>query len=83
VRVSSRSEGGCAIVSITDNGPGVPPQIRGKLFEPFFTTKSESAGTGLGLAISHSIVTRIGGGIHCDPAYEDGARFVITLPLAQ
>lgn len=83
VRVSSRSEGGCAIVSITDNGPGVPPQIRGKLFEPFFTTKSESAGTGLGLAISHSIVTRIGGGIHCDPAYEGGARFVITLPLAQ
>ena len=83
VRVSSRSEGGCAVVSITDNGPGVPPQIRGKLFEPFFTTKSESAGTGLGLAISHSIVTRIGGGIHCDPGFEGGARFLITLPLAQ
>jgi len=83
VQVSSRSEGGCAIVTITDNGPGVPPQIRGKLFEPFFTTKSESAGTGLGLAISHSIVTRIGGGIHCDPSCERGARFVITLPLAQ
>ena len=82
VSVSSAVEGGCALVSITDNGPGVPAQIRGKLFDPFFTTKVESAGTGLGLAISHSIVTRIGGGIHCDPAYQGGARFVITLPLA-
>jgi two-component system NtrC family sensor kinase len=82
VMVSSKTEGNCAMISITDNGPGVPPELRGKLFDPFFTTKSDSAGTGLGLAISHSIVARIGGAIHCDPAYQGGARFVITLPLA-
>ncbi len=82
VRVSSCVEGSRAIVAITDNGPGVPPEIRGKLFEPFFTTKGDSAGTGLGLAISQSIVTRTGGSIECDPAWTGGARFVITLPLA-
>ncbi|MBL0141737.1 MAG: PAS domain-containing protein [Betaproteobacteria bacterium] len=82
VTVKSAAEGGFGVISITDNGPGIAPDAHGKLFDPFFTTKSESAGTGLGLAISHSIVTRIGGAIQCDPAYEGGARFVITLPLA-
>ncbi len=82
VDVSSAVEGGFAVVSVTDNGPGVAPENRGKLFDPFFTTKTESAGTGLGLAISHSIVSRMGGSIHCDAAYQGGARFVITLPLA-
>jgi len=83
VSVSSRVEGGCALVTITDNGPGIAPELRGKIFDPFFTTKTVSAGTGLGLAISHSIVTRIGGSIQCDPAWRDGARFVITLPLVR
>jgi PAS domain S-box-containing protein len=82
VRVSCRVEGGQAVVSVTDNGPGVPPEVRPRLFEPFFTTKGESAGTGLGLPISQQIVTRIGGSIHCDPEYREGARFVVTLPLA-
>jgi two-component system, NtrC family, sensor kinase len=82
VSVSSAVEGGCAVVSIVDNGPGVSPEVRGRLFEPFFTTKSEIAGTGLGLPISHSIVARIGGAIQCDPSYQGGARFVVTLPLA-
>jgi C4-dicarboxylate-specific signal transduction histidine kinase len=82
VRVACRVEGGQAVVSVTDNGPGVPAEVRPRLFEPFFTTKGESSGTGLGLPISQQIVTRIGGAIHCDPDYRGGARFVVTLPLA-
>jgi C4-dicarboxylate-specific signal transduction histidine kinase len=82
VIVSSSVEGGCAVITVTDNGPGVAPEVRPRLFEPFFTTKSEFSGTGLGLPISQSIVTRIGGSIHCDPEYRGGARFVLTLPLA-
>lgn len=82
VSVTSAVEGGCAVVSIVDNGPGVSPEVRSRLFEPFFTTKGESAGTGLGLPISQSIVSRVGGAIHCDPSYQGGARFVVTLPLA-
>ncbi len=82
VRIGCRVEGGQAVVSVTDNGPGVAPADRPRLFEPFFTTKGESSGTGLGLPISQSIVTRIGGSIHCDPDHEGGARFVVTLPLA-
>lgn len=82
VRVTCEVTGGNAVVSVTDNGPGVPPEVRPRLFEPFFTTKGESAGTGLGLPISQQIVTRIGGSIHCDPEHPGGARFLVTLPLA-
>jgi len=82
VRVSSRADGERATVSITDNGPGVPREICGKIFDPFFTTKAGGTGTGLGLAISHSLVTRIGGSIRCDPDWRNGARFEIVLPLA-
>jgi two-component system NtrC family sensor kinase len=82
VVVESRVEEAAAVVSITDNGPGIPPELRHRVFDPFFTTKEVGSGTGLGLAISHSIVSRIGGTVRCDPAYNGGARFVLTLPLA-
>jgi len=71
-----------ALVTVVDNGPGVPAENRRRIFDPFFTTKTGS-GTGLGLAISHSITTRMGGTLHCDAANSGGgARFVLTLPLA-
>ncbi len=67
-------------VSVTDNGPGVAPDVRGRLFDPFFTTKSVGQGTGLGLPISNAIVSRRGGYIEYDADYTDGARFVVALP---
>lgn len=82
VQVGTGLEGGHAIVTVTDNGPGIAPQDRRRVFDPFFTTKADARGTGLGLPLSHAIITRVGGTLYCDPDFEDGARFVLRLPLA-
>ncbi|HXZ49495.1 MAG TPA: ATP-binding protein [Usitatibacter sp.] len=82
VLVEARSEEASAIVTVTDNGPGIPAEVQGRVFDPFFSTKEPDQGTGLGLAISQSIVMGIGGTLHCDAAYRGGARFILKLPLA-
>lgn len=82
VVVASRVEGASAVVTVTDNGPGIPAGIRNRVFNPFFTTKGGHEGTGLGLAISQSIVMGIGGSLHCDSTYRGGAQFILKLPFA-
>ena len=81
VRVSSEPTAHGVRISIADDGPGIPPEIRARMFEPFFTTKPANQGTGLGLSISHGIVERHGGtlGFECPP--EGGTIFRIELPL--
>jgi PAS domain S-box-containing protein len=65
--VRTYREGDFAVVEITDSGPGIPPEIRGKIFDPFFTTKDVGEGTGLGLDVVRRIVTqRCGGKIDVD-----------------
>lgn len=83
VTISSVVQGDKVVVSIADNGPGVPDAQRHEIFDPFFTTKSDSNCIGLGLAISQSMVTRIGGSLRCDADCRSGARFILTLPLAE
>ncbi|NEO87823.1 MAG: HAMP domain-containing histidine kinase [Spirulina sp. SIO3F2] len=54
------------------------------MFEPFFTTKPVGKGTGMGMSISHQIVTRKHAGkIICNPDVEQGAEFIIQIPLQQ
>jgi PAS domain S-box-containing protein len=67
-------------VSISDTGPGIPPEIRDRIFEPFFTTKQ--SGTGLGLAIVKRIVTAHKGAIHLD-SMPGGTIFSVILPAAR
>lgn len=82
IRVSTRQvEGERVEIRVTDNGPGIPDEIRGKLFEPFFTTKSAGKGTGLGLSVSYGIIKDHGGDITVESEAGKGSTFVITLPV--
>ena len=68
-------------VVISDNGPGIQPQLRARIFEPFFTTKDVGQGTGMGLALVFDVVRQAGGRIEVDEAESGGARFTIHLPI--
>ena len=63
---------------VRDTGPGIPPELQGRLFEPFFTTRAAEGGTGLGLAVVRAIVTDHGGTITASS--ERGAEFIVSFP---
>lgn len=69
---------GDVVIAVSDGGPGVPADLRGKIFEPFYTTNAN--GTGLGLAVSRQVVTSHGGTLGVGDADGGGARFEIRLP---
>jgi two-component system NtrC family sensor kinase len=71
---------GRVLVAVTDDGPGVPPDLVERVFEPFFTTKPEGQGTGLGLSICYRIAEEHGGSVRLENPREGGARFVVDLP---
>ena len=68
------------VLSVSDTGSGIPPQIRERIFDPYFTTKEKGKGTGLGLAIVHGIVSGLGGGITVESRPGEGATFRVFLP---
>ncbi|MFZ0924060.1 MAG: ATP-binding protein [Candidatus Acidiferrales bacterium] len=68
-------------IEISDDGPGIPPEISRRVFDPFFTTKSAGLGTGLGLAIVYRIVEQHGGKVVFENIPTGGAKFTIELPL--
>ncbi|GBQ84635.1 response regulator [Asaia krungthepensis] len=74
------------VISVADDGPGVPPALRARVFEPFFTTKPVGMGTGLGLAIAYGVIEAHGGSIDIEDAnLEDGmgvgACFTLSVPV--
>jgi two-component system NtrC family sensor kinase len=69
------------VISIRDNGTGIPENIRTKIFDPFFTTKPVGQGTGLGLAISYGIVQDHGGSIEVKSDPGVGTEFIVQIPL--
>jgi CheY-like chemotaxis protein len=73
--------GECVVLQVTDNGRGIPPEIRSRIFDPFFTTKPTGEGTGLGLALCHGIVTAHNGAIAVNSEPDIGSTFIITLPI--
>lgn len=77
VRLSSHCVDSKVIVSVEDSGPGVPPELIGKIFDPYFSTKS--SGTGLGLAIARKAIEEHGGTVHAENL-NPGFRISLELP---
>ena len=71
---------GWVAISFTDTGPGIPPEIVGRLFDPFFTTKSPGEGTGLGLSICQRLVDSYQGRLEVHSPPGRGAAFIVSLP---
>jgi signal transduction histidine kinase len=69
------------LISITDDGCGIPGEDLKRVFEPFFSTKTGRGGTGLGLSITYSLVQELGGSISVKSELEKGTVFTIILPL--
>lgn len=81
IKIRTYAENEEVAIEISDNGPGIPPEIIHKIFDPFFTTKDVGKGTGLGLHIVYGIVQRHGGKIEVKSAPGQGASFTVRLPL--
>jgi len=68
--------------TVTDNGPGIPPDVIERVFDPFFTTKPEGRGTGLGLSTSYGIVRSHRGEIAAESMLGEGAMFTVAVPAS-
>lgn len=94
VTVSTRKEGHKVLISVKDNGNGIPDSIKEKIFQPFFTTKPAGQGTGLGLSLSYDIIKAHGGtitvnsinqppggAISVESTENEGTEFIIQIPI--
>jgi signal transduction histidine kinase len=70
-------------ISVSDNGPGIPPELLPKIFQPYFTTKDSKQGTGLGLSIVQRLVREGKGALHAKTRIGEGTVFTAFLPAAQ
>ncbi len=75
--------GDYVLLSIADNGPGIPADIAERIFEPYFTTKEQGKGTGLGLAVVHGIVSQAGGIIQVQSQPDKGTIFNLYFPVTK
>lgn len=80
LEIKAWREGSLALVSITDNGPGIPPEVIGRIFDPFYTTKPIGKGTGLGLDIANKIIQHHNAQIKVS-SVPGRTQFLVQLPL--
>jgi signal transduction histidine kinase/FixJ family two-component response regulator len=81
IRMCAREELGKVVLSISDTGTGMSPEVKSRIFDPFFTTKGKG-GTGMGLAVSFGIIRRHEGSVEVESEEGHGTTFRITLPPA-
>ncbi|WP_332348610.1 response regulator [Asaia spathodeae] len=71
----------CVILTVEDQGCGMPPEVVRRIFEPFFTTKGLGSGTGLGLSTIYGFLQRSGGDIRVESVPDHGTSMIVTLPV--
>lgn len=81
ISVSTAISGGAVLISVKDNGGGIPEKIKEKIFQPFFTTKPTGEGTGLGLSLAYDIVKAHNGKLTVEAKTGEGTTFTIFLPV--
>jgi two-component system, NtrC family, sensor kinase len=81
VIVSTKRVDSKVLISVKDNGNGIPKDIVDKVFQPFFTTKPTGQGTGLGLSLAYDIIKAHGGQIKVETKQGEGSEFMIQLPI--
>lgn len=77
--ITAHNEGDSVVVTVSDTGSGMSPEVAERIFDPFYTTKEPGKGTGLGLHTVHTIIGRVGGEIAVESSPE-GTTFTVTLP---
>lgn len=83
ITVSVASSGGNVLLSVDDDGPGLPPELLPRLFTPFATGRGREGGVGLGLYLCRDIARRHGGELSAERSALGGARFTLRLPSAE
>ncbi|MFM2325821.1 MAG: hypothetical protein RIR31_23, partial [Bacteroidota bacterium] len=83
VSVSTKKVGDKVLISVKDNGNGIPQKVLDKIFQPFFTTKPTGQGTGLGLSLSYDIIKAHGGELTVKTKESEGSTFIIHLPAKE
>ena len=82
VTVNTKKAGDKILISVRDNGNGIPQKVLDKIFQPFFTTKPAGQGTGLGLSLSYDIITKgHGGELKVETKEGEGTVFIISIPM--
>jgi signal transduction histidine kinase len=81
VEIGGRGRGSKVLLTVVDDGPGIPPADHERIFEPFHTGRRSEGGSGLGLSIARSLLASCGGTIESKES-EKGAAFEIVLPAA-
>ena len=82
IRLATKQYEDFVVITIKDNGGGIPEEVQTRVFEPFFTTKDVGVGTGQGLAIAHNVITKSHAGhLWFETELGTGTTFFIRLPL--
>ncbi len=81
VAIDTKRKHDSVIITVSDNGNGIPQNITDKIFQPFFTTKPSGQGTGLGLSLSYDIIKAHEGEINVETKEGAGTKFIISLPV--
>ena len=82
VSIATKKENNKIIISVSDNGNGMPEHVIDKIFQPFFTTKPTGQGTGLGLSMSYDIITKgHAGELKVTSKENEGTTFSVILPI--